>query len=99
MQFDWNNSNIQHIARHDVAPEEAEQVIQNEPVDAGVALRNNEERTLHLGETNVGRVLFVVATERMGLIRVVTARPARRSERDFYLKHKVATNDQDSQDP
>lgn len=99
MQFDWNDGNIQHIARHNVAPEEAEQVIQNDPVDVGVTLRNNEARKLHLGETNAGRVLFVVATEQNGLIRVVTARPARRGERDFYSKHKAATNEQDSQYP
>ena len=98
MQFDWNDANIQHIARHDVTPEEAEQVIQNDPVDVGATLRNKEDRTLHLGETNAGRVLFLVATQRLGLIRVVTARPARRTERDFYSKHKAATNDQDPQD-
>ncbi len=31
--FDWDNANIGHIARHQVTPEEAEQVILNEPVE------------------------------------------------------------------
>lgn len=95
MQFHWDKGNTEHIARHAVTPQEAEQVVENDPFDAGVVLRNQEMRTLHLGETNTGRVLVVIVTERDGMYRVVTARPADRKERAFYLKHKAATNDQD----
>ena len=42
MQFDWKEANIAHIARHDVTPEEAEQVVENDPIDAGAVLRNGE---------------------------------------------------------
>ena len=31
MLFDWDESNINHIALHGVTPEEAEQVLQNDP--------------------------------------------------------------------
>jgi uncharacterized protein len=99
MQFQWDNANIEHIALHGVSPEEAEQVIENEPLDAGAVLRNGEMRTVHLGETDAGRVLIVVVTERDGMYRVVTARPADRKERAFYSNHKAATNDQDPKDP
>jgi uncharacterized DUF497 family protein len=99
MQFDWNEANISHIARHDVTQEEAEQVVENYPLDAGAVLRNGEIRTINLGQTDAGRVLVVVVTERDGLHRVVTARPADRKERTFYSKHKAATNDQDLTDP
>ena len=95
MQFDWDNGNIDHIALHDVTPEEAEQVIENDPIDAGAVLRNGEMRTVNLGETDAGRVLVVVVTERGGMCRVVTARPADRKERAFYSNHKATTNDQD----
>ena len=99
MQFHWDNANIEHIALHEVSAEEAEQVIDNEPLDAGAVLRNGEMRTVHLGETDAGRVLIVVVTERDGMPRVVTARPADRKERAFYSNHKAATNDQDPTDP
>jgi uncharacterized DUF497 family protein len=98
MQFHWDNGNIDHIALHQITPQEAEQVIQNDPIDTGVALRNGELRTIHLGETDAGRILFVVATERDGMCRVVTARPADRKERAFYSNHKAAINDEDPTD-
>jgi len=99
MQFLWDSGNIDHIALHGITPEEAEQVIENNPLDAGALLRNGEARTLHLGETDAGRILIVVLTERDGMYRVVTARSARRNERAFYSNHKASTNDQDPTDP
>lgn len=99
MDFDWDSANVEHIARHNVTPEEAEQVIENNPLDAPAVLRNSETRTIHLGKTNAGRVLVVVITDRNSMYRVVTARPAKKKERAFYAKHKAATNDQDPADP
>jgi uncharacterized protein len=99
MDFDWNPANIGHIARHGVTPEEAEQVIQNNPIDAPAVLRNGETRTVNLGKTDAGRVLVVVVTERNSMYRVVTARPAKKKERAFYARYKAATNDQDPTDP
>jgi len=99
MQFHWDNGNIDHIALHKVTPEEAEQVVINDPFDVGTLVRNGEARTVHLGETDTGRVLVVVVTEREELYRVVTARPADRKERAFYSNHKAATDDQDLTDP
>ena len=32
LEFDWDEANIGHMARHSVIPEEAEQVIFNDPV-------------------------------------------------------------------
>jgi uncharacterized DUF497 family protein len=94
MQFDWNTANVEHVARHSVTPEEAEQVIENNPIDIGLEIRKGESRFLHLGKTNTGRVLFVVVTERNGVYRVVTARPATRKERAFYSSQKAKTDDQ-----
>jgi uncharacterized DUF497 family protein len=88
MQFAWDSANTAHIARHQIIPDEAEQVIQNEPLDVKVQLRNGEERMLHLGETDSGRVLVVVVTERNEQLRVVTARPANKKERAFYAAQK-----------
>jgi uncharacterized DUF497 family protein len=99
MDFNWDSNNIEHITRRNVTPEEAEQVIQNDPFDAPAAIRNGEMRTIHLGETDTGRVLIVVVTERTSMHRVVTARPAKKKERAFYSKYKAATNDQNLTDP
>jgi len=51
---------------------------------------DDEERFLHLGETMAKRILFVVVTERDDLLRVVTAFPADRKAKRFYLLKKDA---------
>ncbi len=52
--FDWDSANTNHIARHGVTPEEAEQVVLNEPLDIEVVLRNGEQRIVQVGETDAG---------------------------------------------
>ena len=88
--FIWDAENLSHIARHKILQEEAEQVIQNEPLDLERQILNGEERFLHLGETLAKRILFVVVTERDDLLRVVTAFPADRRAKRFYLLKKDA---------
>ena len=39
IEFDWDEANIGHVALHSVLPEEAEQVILNDPVDLGEETR------------------------------------------------------------
>ena len=73
IEFDWDEANISHLARHSVLPEEAEQVIFNDPVDLGMEIVEGEERYLNLGATKQGRVLLVVTTWREDRVRVVTA--------------------------
>jgi hypothetical protein len=96
--FFWDKDNLSHIARHHVSRNEAEQVIQNEPLDLETQIRNGELRTLHLGETAAGRVLFVVVTLRNRMLRVVTAFPANRKSRKFYAEQKQAFGDQETPD-
>ena len=38
IEFDWDEANIGHVARHSVLPEEVEQVILNAPVDLGMEI-------------------------------------------------------------
>ena len=37
--FDWDDTNMAHIARHNVVPAEAEQVILNQPIDLAREIR------------------------------------------------------------
>ena len=75
--FDWDKQNIEHLARHQILAVETEQVILNRPVDLDSHLRNGEERTVQIGETDSGRILIVVSTMRDSKVRVVTAWPAK----------------------
>jgi uncharacterized protein len=97
--FIWDAANTAHIARHKISREEAEQVIQNDPLDLDRQTQNGEERFVHLGETLAGRLLFVVVTERDDQLRVVTAFQADRKSRKFYSLKKDPANAKDSKDP
>lgn len=82
--FNWDKQNIEHLARHQILAVETEQVILNRPVDLDSHLRNGEERTVQIGETDSGRILIVVSTMRDSKVRVVTAWPAKERLRRYF---------------
>jgi uncharacterized protein len=85
IEFDWDDANTGHIAHHNVRPDEAEQVILNDPVDLGMEIVEGEERYLNLGATIQGRVLLVVTAWREDRVRVVTAfEPIKRLTQFYY---------------
>jgi uncharacterized protein len=86
--FDWDDANRAHIAEHGVAPEEAEQVIQNRPVDLGSELRSGEERIAQIGETDSGRILIIITTMCGERIRVVTGWSANKNYRRYFASLK-----------
>jgi len=86
--FVWDDANLRHIAEHEVSSDEAEKVILNDPIDLGFEITNGEERFSQVGETFSGRVLLVVTRWRGDKIRVVTAYPAPKPLRMFYLNQK-----------
>ena len=88
MTFDWDAANIQHLARHGVAPEEAEQAVLIDPLVAGVQSHETEDRILCFGRTASGRLLTVLYTERRGRIRVVTAHPMHQKQREIYREEE-----------
>lgn len=98
LDFDWDLANTEHIARHDVIPAEAEEVIANSPLEIGNLERNGELRIVHVGETDFGRILIVAITYRANRIRVVTAYTANRKLRKFYAEQIARTNETDIED-
>jgi uncharacterized protein len=85
VEFDWDETNIGHVARHRVTREEAEQVIVGDPIDTGMEIIQGEERYVNLGPTQRGRVLLVVTTWRESRVRVVTAfEPVKRLIQFYY---------------
>jgi uncharacterized DUF497 family protein len=91
-QFDWDAANTAHIARHEVTPAEAEQVVLGSPLPLDIEERAGENRHTDLGETVGGRLLLVIWTWRKHRIRVVTAFPAKRKWRALWERRKRETN-------
>jgi uncharacterized DUF497 family protein len=86
--FDWDEANRNHIARHDVTPNEAEEVVLGDPLDMELQVAgesDGEERLQQLGETASGRILQLVTTWRDGKVRVISAWDAPRQLRLYYL--------------
>ncbi len=86
-EFDWDDGNIEHIARHGVEPWEAEEsLLDPNRIGTPVYSVGRETRRAVLGATEAGRVLFLVFTRRSGRVRVVTARDAEIREKRRYRK-------------
>jgi uncharacterized protein len=82
----WDSWNIEHVARHGVLPEEAEQVCQRDPVvQAG-----KKGRLFVFGPATDGRILAVVLDPEpeAGVYYPVTARPASPGERAMYARER-----------
>jgi uncharacterized DUF497 family protein len=77
----WDPWNVNHIARHDVSPEEVEQVCYGRHV----ILESYKERLLLIGRAQAGRMLAVILEAvAQDTYYVVTSRPTSRKERAYY---------------
>jgi len=97
MMFDWDesnkpNGNTAHIAKHGVAPLEAEDVVLGNPIDLAMQVVDGEERFPQLGATRSGRILIVITAWRGTLTRVVTAFDAPPAYRKLYLAEREFNN-------
>lgn len=89
--FEWDKHNSEKIkTKHDVTPVECEEVFFNLPVIAGDDEKHSEieNRFYVLGQTDSGRLLFLVFTVRKGKLRVISARDMNKKERRVYLTHE-----------
>jgi len=89
--FDWDEDNAEkNWERHQVTPEEAEDVFFHTPLIVRSDVRHSkaEKRYYSLGQTSAGRRLFVVFTIRRGLVRVISVRDMNRREREAYGRHE-----------
>ena len=81
----WDSWNVTHIARHRVAPEEAEEACHGRPMTS----KTYKGRIRVVGPTRSRRILTVIlAPKGRGVYYPVTARPASRKERLRYKEQK-----------
>lgn len=84
--FDWDEANIAHISRHNVAPEEAEDVFFDEHnvIDEDIKHSGFEKRFLIIGKTQNGRLLYQIFTRRRNKIRIISSRDINKRELALY---------------
>jgi uncharacterized DUF497 family protein len=85
--FDWDEGNLEkNWIHHEVTDAECEQIFFNLPLVVAADLKHSQAecRLYALGQTDAGRLLFLVFTMRRKLIRVISARDMNRKERKVY---------------
>ncbi len=84
--FDWDSANRdKSFLKHSISWFESEQVFFNTPlIDPDIDHSRDEMRFRVLGKTNNGTLLFLSFTVRKGRIRIISARPMSRLERNIY---------------
>lgn len=89
--FQWDEGNLDKSwSRHRVSPFECEQIFFNRPLIVAPDEKHSqkEERSYASGQTDSGRLLFVVFTTRKRLIRIVSARDMTKREIEEYSLHE-----------
>lgn len=88
-QWDAGNSEKNWIS-HQVTKSECEQIFFNQPLIFGNDDSHSEieQRYFSLGQTDDGRLLFIVSTIRENLIRIISARDMSKKEREVYSNEK-----------
>jgi uncharacterized DUF497 family protein len=84
--FEWDAGNREKNLKHEVHASECEQVFFNEPLLVLSDPKHSvaEDRFAAFGQTDQGRKLVIVYTQRGPLLRVISARDMNRREREFY---------------
>lgn len=87
--FDWDERNLtKNWKKHRVSASEGEQVFFNRPLVAASDEEHSQDepRFYVLGQTDAGRLLFVVFTIRQKRIRVISGRDMNRGEKAEYSR-------------
>jgi uncharacterized DUF497 family protein len=87
-EFDWDASNLRHLARHRISRPEFEQAMTNDPVFVDFHDESGEERGYTLGATDSLRVLFLVFMYRGERVRPITGWDAGKPLREAYFHRK-----------
>ena len=87
-EFDWDASNLSHLARHGISREEFEQAMTHDPLFLDLDDGSGEERWYALGATDRLRVLFLVFTFRGVRLRPITGWNAGKRMREAYFQSK-----------
>jgi len=90
VSFEWDSGNIyKNQNKHNVIFSECEEIFFNIPLIIADDFEHsqNEPRYYALGQTNSEKKLFVAFTIRKQHIRIISARPMSKKERENYETH------------
>lgn len=89
LEFEWDKGNIdKSFSKHKISPSQAEETFfdENLKILKDIKHSQKEKRFIALGKTFSNKKLFVVYTVRNEKIRIISARPMDKKERNYYEK-------------
>jgi uncharacterized DUF497 family protein len=87
LEFEWDRGNRnKNFIKHKVTDEECEEIFFDvkKKVLKDVIHSDKEERYIMIGQTKIGRLLFIVFTFRKNKLRVISARDLNKKEKNLY---------------
>lgn len=84
IEFEWDEDNVEHLARHGISPDEAEEALRAPTVRRRGGTRA-PDRFRVLGRTAAGRYLVLVyQMKAQGVVRPFTGRDMQAHEKEIY---------------
>jgi uncharacterized DUF497 family protein len=85
-EFDWDEHNKSHLAKHGISPSDAEDVFSGDHVLSEYQSEEDEERWVAVGATRTGRILQIVFAIRDEAVRPITGWAADKETEVLYLR-------------
>lgn len=87
--FEWDKKkNKTNVAKHGISFEDASKVFDDPDRIQYINVKGNEKRFVTVGKV-IKFIVAVVYTVRSGLLRIISARQARKNEINDYLENKL----------
>lgn len=85
-EFDWDDQNMRHLAKHSISRLDAEDVLTGNHILLEYEVEGNEQRWIAVGATRTGRILNIVFAVRREAIRPITGWTADKETVALYLE-------------
>jgi len=85
-EFDWDEHNETHLAKHGISRLDAEDVLSGNHILLEYQTEDDEERWVAVGATRAGRILNVVFAVRHRAVRPITGWVADKETADLYVR-------------
>ena len=86
LEFDWDEQNETHIAKHGISRSDAEDVLSGHHILLEYQMEGNEQRWVDVGATRTGRILNVVFAVRGETVHPITGWAADKETMGLYFK-------------
>jgi uncharacterized DUF497 family protein len=87
-EFDWDEHNERHLAKHKISRFDAEDVLYGDHILLEYQVEGGERRWIAVGATRAGRILNIVFSVRGEIMRPITGWVADKETVKLFLKEK-----------